>query len=250
MLLQSHEILEDRNFSKKVLKFHVVSNKNSESYGTSVAVIGETLFVGAELGFGITNFTGVVYIVKNLSQYSLNEYENKEDYDKVEYSKSGNGYESTTTRIIGILILIFIPILSISIFFLFCFNYNKMMCKTVTDAPEHNTYSATYEDESKLIDNQVVDVANTENHLVDTKLSLDLKSVQNVESSVLKTLKSIPKKFMGLFGHRQKTGGDKMAMEDSDQFEDESVGKSPMSANEESSVESSVLLTLKRINLM
>lgn len=264
----SNEILRGQNGSNRAIKFRgFISNNNSnlrESYGTSIALLGDTLFISAEFGDGNKAFTGVVYPVEKLSQYIFDA-DKKEEHDSNSYSR--NSYESSAARTVGIIILIFIPIVAISILTLFCMNYNKMMCKNISDIPEQNTYSVTYADDNQSMDSKRL--------LLDTRLSLDLNVVHNGESVVLRNLKSIPKKLMGLFNDRNlfspKRPFKDMAMEESEEecinfdeesndnkFEEESPsGVSPVSGfddsfagTEDTSVESSTLLTLKRINLM
>jgi hypothetical protein len=59
------------------------NRKAKESYGSSVAFIGDTILVGAELGVGSGNYTGVVYIDHDVLQYlSLSEYDRLNAGDK------------------------------------------------------------------------------------------------------------------------------------------------------------------------
>jgi hypothetical protein len=277
-LFENLEIFRNQNVSEKAIEFRgVISNNNSdtrESYGTSLALLGDTLFVSAELGNGDTAFTGVVYPVKNLLQYIFEDKKN-EQHDSNSYSK--NSHESSATKTVGIIILAFIPVLAISILSLFCINYNKLMCKNVSDVPEYS--SACVDDQSIDSKTQLVDL--------DTALSLDLNIVHNSESVVLRNLKSIPKKLLGLFNDGnifspKRTVKD-MAIKESEKecinvdeesnndkveesqlpvsykHEELQVEFSPVSGFEDSivenedtdaSMESSVLLTLKRINIM
>lgn len=59
------------------------NRKVKEAYGSSVAFIGDTILVGAELGVGAGNYTGVVYIDHDVLQYlSLSEYDRLNVGDK------------------------------------------------------------------------------------------------------------------------------------------------------------------------
>ena len=122
-------ILEDEYYISPF--YEVITDFKSLSYGSSVSFLGDVMLVGAELGHGVSNFTGVVHIDNDINKYLANSLDISGD-------KSGSGSkkkksqkmtELLNSSKIGIAMLVAIPVVSLAVFFLFCANYNKVLCE-------------------------------------------------------------------------------------------------------------------------
>ena len=105
---------------------------NSLSYGSSVAFLNDVILIGDELGYGKTNYTGVVHIDNNIYKYlshHIDTFAEAVGDGASEAPKKQKTNELLSTSKVGIMLLIAIPMISLAVFFLFCANYNKVMCE-------------------------------------------------------------------------------------------------------------------------
>jgi hypothetical protein len=111
--------------------YEVSNEVLSLSFGTSVSFFGDVILVGAKIGHGITNYTGVVYVDNNIKKYAFEELDQLagSSSDDDNSTKSEKRKEALSSSQVGISMLVAIPIISLAVFFLFCANYNKVLCE-------------------------------------------------------------------------------------------------------------------------
>ena len=111
--------------------YEVSNEVLSLSFGTSVSFFGDVILVGAKIGHGISNYTGVVYVDNNIKKYAFEELDQLagSSSDDDNSTKSEKRKEALSSSQVGISMLVAIPIISLAVFFLFCANYNKVLCE-------------------------------------------------------------------------------------------------------------------------
>ena len=150
----TQRILEDYDQYSSESMYQVSNEVMSLSFGSSVSFFGDVILVGAKIGFGISNYTGVVYIDNNIKKYAFGELDQLagSSSDDDNSTQTEKRKEALSPSQVGITMLVAIPLISLAIFFLFCANYNKVLCEN-----ENRVYQIGFSNENDEYQSKTTD---------------------------------------------------------------------------------------------